>query len=355
MFFSLTVFEGLQKHFLVSVFAFAAIGGVSCKARKFNSGGSSQVRSDSYVKQPTLDNQRKHADLLATNYPNFVRVEIIGKPQPSATNFEMFLLRFGVSVPRKEDPLSSSRALRPVLYISDATHGDEYTGVVDRLAGYFASQTEDAQSVVSKYLNAGGLIYLVPVVNPSGYEETKRETATEADLNRNFTKEKVNAFPELAMIFAKLRSLLEADGAEIRVTTDYHCCARIANTPVFLRPTNFSDPDRPDKPLQNANAQRYVDEFAEMVKASFAKGAEVGPSAVLLKKDGSDELEKASPGTSKDFFYSEFLEKLADEKFVLAATFEGVRKKKEEKNPNDLKSHWALWNKVLARLTPTSE
>lgn len=66
----------------------------------------------------------------------------------------------------------------PTVWITAAIHGDEVTGtaVVQSLIKFFQQNQLTA-----------GILYLVPILNPSGFEAiSRREQYAEADLNRNF-------------------------------------------------------------------------------------------------------------------------------------------------------------------------
>jgi hypothetical protein len=336
-----------------------------CRPRNFNDApasekgqGTANIHSDSFVRQPSLELQLRHAQVLAESFPTIVR--LVKLQDKENTEKPAFLLRIGRSdfdlssdsrdaKKKKRDETQNQRStgLRPVVYLTDATHGDEYTGVVDRLSGYMAAQAGQTGTPFARFFESGGLVYIAPVVNPSGYQNTERLTREGVDLNRNFTPEKIPTLPELKNLLNLVLSSLEEDKAELRIVVDYHCCSRMEETPVLLRPTNF---ESPTGPLKNANAEKHSQEVSAIAKKIFGK-FEVGASNVLLKKK---EEQNSAPnvGTSKDYFYYEFLEKKADEKFVFSATYEGLRKSKTERNPNSFVQHFRFWEKMTEKLLP---
>ena len=59
--------------------------------------------------------------------------------------------------------------IRPAVIISGATHGNEYLNIEDRLPRWFLENWESSPGV-TKFMKAGGVIFIVPIMNPDGYD-----------------------------------------------------------------------------------------------------------------------------------------------------------------------------------------
>lgn len=313
-------------------------GGTSDQGPDTERGNQAQIASDSQVKSPSLDAHRSHFEKYAADYPELVSFHDYGAVTGAAGKLRLF----GLSMKRDLQELTG---LRPAVLITDLTHGNEYTGVVDRLAGYLAENSRVA-GPVAEFFDKGGVVYMAPVVNPTGYELRSRRTRDDVDLNRVYVDEKISEYEEVSALLSFLEESLMQDGAELRVNFDYHCCSKSSEFPVFLRPTNFSDPSGP---LANKAAEKHIAVFGEMVSKSFAN-AQVGPSSLLLRKTADDPPGEAHPGTSKDYQYYESLESIAHRSFVLSVTFEGLKNVNRERNPNQIREHFELWTLLLGRI-----
>jgi hypothetical protein len=116
---------------------------------------------------------------------------------------------------------------RPAVLISGSTHGNEYLHIEDRLPGWFVDNRDSSPGVM-KFLNAGGIIYIIPILNPDGYERRTRENADGVDLNRDFdllpAHEQKFREPETRLLAQYLDGDIVASHARLKLTVDYHCC-----------------------------------------------------------------------------------------------------------------------------------
>jgi hypothetical protein len=316
----------------------------ACVPRTF---GSSNYMSDSFVKAPSLKNQSVHAQKLALAFPKFVTFKTYGKIE--GVEEELFFLRFGLS-PKHSAQLkenSSRLGQAPAILITDTTHGDEYTGIVDRMTGRIAVETNKSNSVFQKFFNAGGVIYFFPVVNPSGYKEISRNTSLGVDLNRKYLNDELKNYPELRFLIESLDTNLLLDNAELRFTADYHCCTRTEGSELFLMPAHKDDPKRvPDELIFSMS-------FLKSSAAKFFPNLLVGTSAALLPPKNAKSLEKknAVSGTSKDYFYNHYTGKFKPDQLAASITIEGIKKVSGERNPNEFLAHFEFWQEIAEQLS----
>ena len=132
---------------------------------------------------------------------------------------------------------------KTAVLLSEATHGNEYLGVGHELLPWLVEQ---ARSGNNDYFRKGGVVLVVPVVNPDGYEYHRqtspeqraedggpdsgnswgRMNANRTDLNRDF-RVKGAGFsgfnePESRSLADGVEKALA--GASLKVSLDYHCC-----------------------------------------------------------------------------------------------------------------------------------
>lgn len=221
---------------------------------------------------------------------------------------------------RMQDPAAKPSGSRPVVLITGATHGDEYLDVEHRLPAHFLS-TE--ASGARRFLAAGGLIYVVPVVNPDGFEARRRGNAKGVDLNRDFDLVPAKELKFKARESRALAALLEREiasrPAKLVLAVDYHCCDGS-----ILYPWSFSDQAIPEAHL---DAHEQV---AKLMLQDIDASYRVGPTGPVLGYNAR--------GTSKDYYYARY--------GALAFTFEGIRGEEAKK----FQGHALFWDHVLAQL-----
>lgn len=215
-------------------------------------------------------------------------------------------------------------SFRPTLLMTGSTHGNEYLNIEDRLPLELLKKSQDQASPVRKFLDRGGALIFVPIVNPDGYDSQKRENARGVDLNRDW------ALPELGFRGFKenesraLAEKLEAyfqSGLRYRVTVDYHCCMG-----AILYPYSYQD-----SPLPKADALGHA---VLSNLASKALGVKVGTTGKILGY--------FPRGTTKDYYYLRYGAK--------AFTYEG----RPNSEPRYLAQHVAWWESMLTRVLEES-
>lgn len=316
----------VNRRFLALVSIGAAV--LACQSRLHND---SRTLEDSGIRGPSFELQLRHAERLVSEYPDFVSKHPIGRT--AVGDLEIFLLRIGRNGTFPEK--------RPVVLITDATHGDEYTGVVDRLTGLFAARaaaSDDSPS--ARFINAGGLIYFFPVVNPTGYMRNTRKSVDGRDVNRLFLLDETRQSPQVRQIVQAFEERLRTDNGELRVSMDYHCCAP-ADVPAFIRTDNKYDTYLKH---ENPAAQAAYDEFAAMATAVF------GNPPLGSYGDIYGDYERII-GDTQTYFHYKYLEAIVGEKFAVAITAELAKKAwSARRNPNEFPMHEALWNRIFERV-----
>ncbi|XP_070494548.1 carboxypeptidase B1-like [Chironomus tepperi] len=121
---------------------------------------------------------------LATNYPNLVELDVIGKSYEDKNIY-------GVRVSKNEQ-----FGLNPIIFVDAGTHAREWAGI--QSAFYFLHQLVENSTIYNDLLDNVDYVF-VPVVNPDGYQYSFTEdrlwrknrhyvnyTCTGIDLNRNY-------------------------------------------------------------------------------------------------------------------------------------------------------------------------
>lgn len=219
--------------------------------------------------------------------------------------------------------LKSRRAtgMRNAVLMTGATHGDEFLGFEHEIGRYFV-QNVDRLPQLRAFLAAGGLVYIVPVVNPDGYRARERHNARGTDLNRDFPLRTAQhpgfQQPETASLGRYVDNEVRSLGGALRVSIDYHCCFG-----AMLYPWSFSRPAPPPVPAGDEQAFLAI---GTLMKTHFGANYEIGKTPSLL---GYDAL-----GSTKDYYYENYK--------TLSFTFEGVYGGREK-----LENHVAFWESIF--------
>ncbi|MBL0195251.1 MAG: hypothetical protein IPQ09_13650 [Myxococcales bacterium] len=197
----------------------------------------------------------------ASAVPQESYVALIGRLDALAASApeRLSVTRYGVSSEGRDLVLATlgrtptSGAPRPAIVLTQVVHGDEYIGVVDRLPAELLRAPREYPNIAS-LIDRGGLLLLLPVVNPDGYEAVRRENAAGADLNRDFDVRRyadrlaaaergvvsysgeqrsvLAAYvaapkatqPESRALVEGLSRAIRAANVRVKIFIDYHCC-----------------------------------------------------------------------------------------------------------------------------------
>jgi len=206
---------------------------------------------------------------------------------------------------------------RPTFLMSGSTHGNEYLAIEDRLPEELLKKS-GGPSAVRSFLDKGGVFIFIPILNPDGYDDRKRENAHGTDLNRDWDVPSAayKGFKEVETkaLADKLASLQQIYGLTFKVTVDYHCCIG-----ALLYPWSYTE-----KPIPQAALTKHQ-AIGKMAKDALA--IESGTTPVIL---GYKAL-----GTTKDYYYDKYR--------ALGFTYEGIYSKEK----NNLPQHVAWWETMI--------
>ncbi len=217
---------------------------------------------------------------LSKMYPTLAKVVTYGK---TVEGRDLVALRI-------EDTTAkfAKDAVRPSIEISGAIHGNEFLGIEDQLGDYFL-KNHDKMPGLTLFLANGGVIYLIPVVNPDGFEHRRRSNTHGVDLNRDF-----DLLPRNEKRFKEVESLalanyLEADltanKLRLSLSFDYHCCV-----PAMITPWSYINSLPTGKDLVSFNQISAL----ETKILGFKTGNPVQTVGYIAE------------GTTLDYFYSKY-------------------------------------------------
>jgi hypothetical protein len=208
----------------------------------------------------------------------------------------------------------------PAVEISGAIHGNEYLGIEAKLGQHFI---EDGAGMpgLTAYLDRGGVIYVIPVVNPDGYESRERGNSHGSDLNRNFDIPPLSdqrlTEPESKALAEYVGNDLGASGLALKLTFDYHCCV-----PALVMPWTYKDAQ---PAAEDASRFNFV---AQLQKDTLG----------YIAGNAADTVGYLAAGTTVDYFYAKY--------DAVGLTLEGQYGGEEAK----LDKHVAMWDAIFAAI-----
>lgn len=274
------------------------------------------VASDSGIEGPPYSEIVAELEALENRYGNWVDVDQYGRT-PGGRPLKAITIAHPTAQPQ-------TGISRPAVMISGATHGNEYLHIADRLPQWFL-ENRDGKAGVMKYFASGGVIYIVPVLNPDGYDRDRRRNRNGVDLNRDFDliPENEDNFeePETRFLADYLDRQLTEDNAELALAVDYHCCDGS-----LLYPWSYTMDPLPPEILDGH--QEIAQLMLEFIDPHYDHGST------------GQVLGYTPEGTSKDYYYAKY--------GALAFTFEGRYGREDDNFPG----HTRWWDHILSRVAP---
>ncbi|MBL7556640.1 MAG: succinylglutamate desuccinylase/aspartoacylase family protein [Bdellovibrionaceae bacterium] len=273
--------------------------------------------SDSGTKGPPYAELVKYFASLPQKYPEFIQVSQFGTTPKGRP-----LVVLKVSYPTRflSPRFVASRSQKAAILITGTTHGDEYLGIEDRLPEWFASEGV-RDPIIAPYFQSGGVIYLVPIFNPDGYEARQRGNSRGVDLNRDFTVKQAQfeGFKEVETQAVRdmLMNQLKINQQRLLISMDYHCCIGAA-----LYPWSFSK-----APQLPADHLALYKNYGTIMTNIFGADFRVGTTPVVLGY--------SAIGTSKDYYYENY--------GSMSFTFEGEYRTEKNKFPQ----HVQMWRSLI--------
>lgn len=201
---------------------------------------------------------------------------------------------------------------RKSVLITEGVHGNEYMGIVEKLPSIFQKRRLPG---FRRFIDEGGILLVVPQMNPDGVARRRRKTMMAVDLNRDFAPDKLNE--QESYLFSQwIESELRKSGAELVLAIDYHCCKGAIIHPDFASPSKSNAYARGVKEITHL-MQRHVD-------SSYAKGTT------------REIFGRPNNGTLKSYLFRRF--------GALSLTFEGISPKEEGEK---LSEHVKWWDSLF--------
>lgn len=283
---------------------------------------------------------RLHSDSGHRGLPYTKLVERIDQLQKNAQD-QVQVVRYGKSVENRDLILirlandqaalrAKSGETRPAVLITQAIHGDEYQELADRLAATYAESPQSHEKY-QKFIDNGGILYIVPVVNPDGYDRRQRGNRQGIDLNRDWHSdyEKVEGFrsPETKALSQYLQQELAVSGATLKMSLDYHCCSLGKSGGLLIHPWGTSQ-DLGDGSIPEADVKRF--EYLGSYFQNYFPKASYGTPAQTVNY--------TAKGSLMDYMY--------EQDHALALSYEGLYNREHQL----FETHARFWDGLLEKV-----
>lgn len=213
---------------------------------------------------------------------------------------------------------------RKVILLTEGVHGNEYLGHLDKLI-----ETSDngvnLPPEIKKFVSSGGIVLLVPKVNPDGVFHKSRHSRFGIDLNRDFKMSQVK-MQESRMLVQWIDQELQQHNANLVLSVDYHCCGG-----GLLHPENESSE-------RDQLFQRHYKDISQIMKTKLNPEYRLGKS--------EDFFGKKNLGTLKDYWFEKY--------GAISFTFEAESMQKEAAAYDKHLAWWESLAQYVAKI-PTSE
>ncbi len=214
----------------------------------------------------------------------------------------------------------TSTTQRPGVLITGSIHGNEFLNIENNLPEWFL-KNRDTSPGLKKFLDNNGVILVVPIYNPDGYDERKRENNNGIDLNRDYDgpTEGVTKFKEQESKNFKtmLANQVQQSNIKLKMTFDYHCCIG-----AIIYPWGHKTARLPSPALEAHKTRASL-----MIKHFASSNYKVGQLYDVLNYTAS--------GASMDYFYDTY--------GSTALVLEGAKGTETQKFNN----HTAMWDEAL--------
>lgn len=176
----------------------------------------------------------------------------------------------------KNGPFKNRRAV----LLSEGIHGNEYLGLLDRLVS-LNSLPEKFQ----KFITNGGVLLVIPQVNPDGVYRKNRYSSFGTDLNRDFRVNRLQ-MQETHLLSQWVESELKQFEAQLVLAIDYHCCVGA-----------LLYPDSQDS-RSHELFKRYYSDITSMAQSSISSEITSGVT--------KDFFGRKTFGTLKDYWFKKY-------------------------------------------------
>ncbi|MBF0442400.1 MAG: succinylglutamate desuccinylase/aspartoacylase family protein [Oligoflexales bacterium] len=219
---------------------------------------------------------------------------------------------------------------RPAVLMTQAIHGNEYQKLADPVPYEFVRNMGRHENF-AKFLSAGGILYVVPVTNPDGYENGRRGNASGYDLNRDWPLRRAGkegfSQPETSGLGKYIAEDLRSSHGSLKFSLDYHCCSMESGSGYILHPWGTSD-TLGDGTIPEGDRTRFED-MGGYFKSVF-QGYKYGTPNELVRYKAN--------GSIMDYLYENY--------GTLAFSFEGVYSYEDK---NFLK-HAEFWDGIFQKV-----
>jgi carboxypeptidase T len=271
--------------------------------------GSGPQESDSGIRGPRFAEVEQELKDLSAKHTAVASYASYGKTKQGRN---LSVIRIGLPGRRVETA--------PAILLTGATHGDEYLNVEDQMPRIFLANARESGTGLNNFLKKGGMIYIVPIFNPDGYENRQRENSNGVDLNRDFDIIPLKE-PKFTQVETKSWiEFLDKDLAEknlsLKMSMDYHCCGG-----AWLYPWGYTK-----EPLKEPAVGQHK-EWAKGFLNLFGSGYKMGTTWAIFGY--------LSHGTSRDYYFAKY--------GSLSYTFEGAYKTENQ----NVAKHTTMWDQIL--------
>lgn len=205
--------------------------------------------------------------------------------------------------------------------ITGAIHGNEYLNIVDRLPKALLNSKKKS---FENYLEKGGAVLFVPIVNPDGYEKRRRGNNKWADLNRDWPNPANNhrdfKQPESKNLAVWIDDYINNNKLKVDIAVDYHCCV----DGTLLLPWGFKKGEHMG--TMDAGRSKKIE---NMFRSSFNEVGGIGTPPDILY---------SAVGTTLDYWYDKYN--------AISFTYEGRSREEKQLLPN----HVNWWNQIFDHL-----